>query len=170
MRVYLAGPDVFHAEAVEIGARKKAICARHGLTGVYPLDNDLSFEDLSPFDQGIAIFQANTDLMRGCDAVIANMTPYRGPSCDPGTAYEIGFMAGLGKTVTAYTNDPRRFTQRSEGIDDFAVERFDMVDNLMLDGAVHMSGFQVVVHNATDPFLDFRGFEACCQALSSSTG
>lgn len=35
IRIYLAGPEVFLAEAREIGARKRAICARHGLVGVF---------------------------------------------------------------------------------------------------------------------------------------
>ena len=39
MKIYLAGPDVFLPDAVEIGRRKAAICARHGLSGLYPLDN-----------------------------------------------------------------------------------------------------------------------------------
>ena len=39
MKIYLAGPDVFLPDAVEIGRRKSAICARHGLSGLYPLDN-----------------------------------------------------------------------------------------------------------------------------------
>ena len=37
--VYLAGPDVFLPDAVDIGRRKVELCARHGLTGLYPLDN-----------------------------------------------------------------------------------------------------------------------------------
>jgi len=49
MKVYLAGPDVFLPDAVEVGQRKAAICARHGLTGLYPLDNavDLAASDAS---------------------------------------------------------------------------------------------------------------------------
>ena len=39
MKIYLAGPDVFLPDAIEIGRRKADICARHGLTGLYPLDN-----------------------------------------------------------------------------------------------------------------------------------
>ncbi len=39
MKIYLAGPDVFLHDAVEIGQRKAELCARHGLTGLYPLDN-----------------------------------------------------------------------------------------------------------------------------------
>jgi nucleoside 2-deoxyribosyltransferase len=49
MQVYLAGPDVFLPDAIEIGRRKVELCARHGLTGLYPLDNavDLSAADAS---------------------------------------------------------------------------------------------------------------------------
>jgi nucleoside 2-deoxyribosyltransferase len=39
MKIYLAGPDVFLPDAVEIGRRKVEICGRHGLVGLYPLDN-----------------------------------------------------------------------------------------------------------------------------------
>ena len=48
MKIYLAGPDVFLPDAVEIGKRKAAICARHGVIGHYPLDNavDLAAPDL----------------------------------------------------------------------------------------------------------------------------
>ncbi|MFA7431885.1 MAG: nucleoside 2-deoxyribosyltransferase, partial [Rhodospirillaceae bacterium] len=72
--VYLAGPEVFLPNAAEIGAAKKAICARHGLTGVFPLDNVLDLSGLSPPEAGRAIFRANVALMRAADAVIANLT------------------------------------------------------------------------------------------------
>ena len=39
MKIYLAGPEVFLPDALEIGRRKSRICARHGMTGLYPLDN-----------------------------------------------------------------------------------------------------------------------------------
>jgi nucleoside 2-deoxyribosyltransferase len=38
MKIYLAGPDVFLPDAVDIGRRKVELCARHGLIGLYPLD------------------------------------------------------------------------------------------------------------------------------------
>ena len=39
-RVYLAGPEVFLSNAHEVGARKRAICERHGLVGVFPADEE----------------------------------------------------------------------------------------------------------------------------------
>ena len=38
MRVYLAGPELFLADADGIAAAKRGICAAHGLTGVFPTD------------------------------------------------------------------------------------------------------------------------------------
>jgi nucleoside 2-deoxyribosyltransferase len=38
MRVYLAGPEVFLADRDAIAAAKKAICAQHGMIGVFPTD------------------------------------------------------------------------------------------------------------------------------------
>ena len=60
-------------------ARKKAICARYGLTGVSPLD-DLTEEPADwaalPFWRQIAM--RNEAHIRSCRAVIANLTPFRG--------------------------------------------------------------------------------------------
>ena len=39
-RVYLAGPEVFLVNARDVGARKRAICARHGLVGIFPADEE----------------------------------------------------------------------------------------------------------------------------------
>lgn len=164
-RVYLAGPDVFHPDAVALGRRKKAICEKFGLTGVYPLDNDLPLDGLSPHAQGMAIYHANIALMQGCDAAIANMTPFRGPSCDAGTAFEIGYMRALGRLVFAYSNVAATFTERSTGLDGYAVERFNMTDNLMLDGAVVDSGSRPVAGQAKDAFTDLSVFQRCVESL-----
>lgn len=79
MKIYLAGPDVFLPDAVEIGQRKAAICARHGVRGLYPLDNVI---DLTAGDASLAIFKGNEAMMDSADAVIANLTPFRGPGAD----------------------------------------------------------------------------------------
>jgi len=31
--------------------------------------------------------------LRQADAVIANLSPWRGPNCDPGCAFEVGFVS-----------------------------------------------------------------------------
>jgi len=50
--------------------------------------------------------------MRGCQAMIVNLTPFRGPSADVGSAYEMGFMRALGRPIFAYSRDERPFLDR----------------------------------------------------------
>ena len=109
MKIYLAGPDVFLPDALEIGRRKAAICARHGASGLYPLDNTV---DLEAGDASLTIFKGNEAMMDAADAIIANLTPFRGPSADAGTVYELGYMAGRGKRCLAYSNDPSPYQER----------------------------------------------------------
>src|SRR5258708_10129355 len=109
MKIYLAGPDVFLPDAVEIGRRKVELCARHGLTGLYPLDNAI---DLAADDASLQIFRGNEAMMNEADAIIANLTPFRGPGADAGTVYELGYMAGRGKLCFRYSNDPSTYADR----------------------------------------------------------
>ena len=51
-------------------------------------------------------------MMDAADAIIANLTPFRGPSADAGTVYELGYMAGRGKLCLAYCNDPAAYADR----------------------------------------------------------
>ncbi len=49
---------------------------------------------------------ATRAMMIAADAIIANLTPFRGPGADAGTVYELGYMAGRGKLCLGYSNDP----------------------------------------------------------------
>jgi nucleoside 2-deoxyribosyltransferase len=101
-RVYLAGPEVFLANARQIGARKRAICSRYGLVGVYPADEEHAPDPalLLP-EQAIAISRAMERAMRSCDAMIVNLTPFRSPSADVGSACEMGYMRALDRPIFA---------------------------------------------------------------------
>ena len=44
--------------------------------------------------------------------MVVNLTPFRGPSADVGSAYEMGFMRALGRPIFAYANDDRPFLDR----------------------------------------------------------
>jgi nucleoside 2-deoxyribosyltransferase len=179
-QVYLAGPEVFLANAREIGARKKAICERHGLVGIFPADEEDDCDPALPLrDKGLAISRTMERLMRTCDAMIANLTPFRGPSADVGSAYEMGFMRALGRPIFAYTNDHRLLYERvvahsgdavhvrrsgeHEDADGMAIEPFTLRDNLMLEGGIVASGGSLVAARA--PFLErytcLVAFERC---------
>ena len=174
MKIYLAGPDVFLPDAIEIGRRKAAICARHGVRGLYPLDNAV---DLSAADASLAIFKGNEAMMDAADAIIANLTPFRGPSADAGTVYELGYMAGRGKFCLAYSNDPAIYVERVKRIDDvtksaaghlvdndgLTVEDFGLPDNLMMIHTLDLHGARLVTppQRPQDIWHDLTSFETC---------
>ena len=72
-RLYLAGPEVFLPDPIEAGRIKFALAADHGLEGVYPLDASLDLAGLDKHAQATLISGSNEDLMRSCDAAIANL-------------------------------------------------------------------------------------------------
>jgi nucleoside 2-deoxyribosyltransferase len=182
MRVYLAGPDVFLPDAIAIGRQKTDICARHGVTGLYPLDNAV---DLSGADASLAIFKANEAMMDAADAIIANLTPFRGAGADPGTVYELGYAAGRGKLCLGYSNDPavyaervRQFTEvtsRDGGLvdaDGLTVEDFGLSDNLMMIHALESHGCALVTprEQLADIWHDLTAFEACVRLAAERLG
>ena len=131
-RVYLAGPDVFYPDANDRAQTLKDICAKFQLQGVFPLDAGLDLEAIpEPVKKGVAIYDANLDLIDSCDAVLANMTPFRGPSMDIGTGFEMGYAEGQKKPVYAYSDDMSLYETRCPD-DGLLIESFDMVDNLMV--------------------------------------
>ena len=173
MKIYLAGPDVFLPDAVELGRRKAAICARHGLTGLYPLDNAI---DLSARDASLNIFAGNEAMMIEADAIIANLTPFRAPGADAGTVYELGFMAGRGKLCLGYSNDPTAYADRVREFTDvvsrdgrlvdrmgLTVEDFGLSDNLMMIHALDLHGCALVTPRQApaDIWHDLTCFETC---------
>jgi len=107
--VYLAGPTVFEPDPEARFAVMRAICARHELEGVSPLDNQLGLEGMAPGrDLLRRIVAADIDLMRRLDGGLFCLDGFRGaPEMDAGTAFEIGYMVALGKPVAGWTRDPR---------------------------------------------------------------
>ena len=173
MKIYLAGPDVFFPDAAEIGRRKVGLCAHHGLTGLFPLDNTV---DLKTQDASLRIFRGNENMMIEADAIIANLTPFRGPGADAGTVYELGYMAGRGKLCLGYSNDPssyatrvREFTEvisrdgRLIDAQGLTVEDFGLTDNLMMIHALDLHGCALVTPRQApaDIWHDLAAFETC---------
>ena len=177
--VYLAGPDVFLPDAIDVGRRKVEICKRNGLIGLYPLDNAI---DLAAEDASLQIFRGNETMMNDADAVIANLTPFRGPGADPGTVYELGYMAGRGKFCLGYANDPSPYAERvakfidvksSDGrlIDahGHTIEDFGLADNLMMVHALELHGCALVTPRQApvDIWHDLTSFEVCVRLAAA---
>lgn len=102
-RIYLAGPDVFLPDSAQVFARLQDACERRGLLGLTPSDGDLdhAFRG-SDEERAGRIYEANIQLIRSADGVIANLAPFRGHEPDSGTVFETGFAVALGKPVVAY--------------------------------------------------------------------
>ncbi|MBS0243864.1 MAG: nucleoside 2-deoxyribosyltransferase [Proteobacteria bacterium] len=155
-RIYLAGPEVFLPDALAVGRAKAELCAAAGFEGCFPLDQSLPLDGLPLLEKARRISLANEALMRSCDLLIANLTPFRGVSMDSGTAFEVGFMRALGRPVLGYTNVPGDYRRRAEafrarGIPEgdadapgIEVEDFGMAENLMIAVAIIESGGSVV--------------------------
>jgi nucleoside 2-deoxyribosyltransferase len=179
-RVYLAGPDVFLADARDIGRRKQKICRELGYEGLFPLDND----DVVGRDAA-SIFRANCALMQQADIGLFNLTPFRGPSADAGTVFELGYMYARGKPVHGYSSVPASYRARvgpaleqhaapRDG-DGYAIEDFGLIDNLMIVRAILEAGGELTAieekpgarHSAS--LAAFRAFRACLEAISART-
>jgi nucleoside 2-deoxyribosyltransferase len=173
MKLYLAGPDVFLPDAIDIGRAKVELCAAYGLSGLFPLDNQI---DRDRADASLQIFRGNEAMMNAADGIIANLTPFRGPGADPGTVYELGYMAARGKLCLGYSNDPRFYAERvadmselkfGNGLltdpDGLAVENFDLADNLMMIHALDIHGCPLVIPGTApaDLWHDLTCFETC---------
>ncbi len=177
-RIYLAGPEVFLPNAKDIGAAKAAVCAAAGCIGAFPLDTSLDLGGLAPLEQARLISRSNEELMRSCDALIANLTPFRGVSMDSGTAFEVGFMRALERPVFGYTNIAGDYRSRAETFrraaaewndsdhSAIAIEDFGLAENLMIDIALRETGVAPVCVEVArgEELTDLRGFEVCLAA------
>ncbi len=119
---------------------------------------------------------------RRCDTVIANLTPFRGPSAYAGTIYEIGFARGIGLKIFGYATVATPLLDRTptaigggrqgpDGAwrdpDGLLVEPFGLFDNLMIEGGITGSGGNLVTGDA-DRWHDLSVFDRCVQAAATA--
>ena len=171
--VYLAGPDVFLPDALEVGRRKVAICERFGFRGLFPIDNEGDV-----VGDPAQIYLANCERMRAATAAVFNLTPFRGPSADAGTVFELGYVAALGKAIAGYAGVEEDYLRRVERAcgpverrggagwdrDGYLVEDFGLFDNLMLARSVAEAGGEITLR-AEPSLAAFAAFEACVERL-----
>lgn len=171
---------MFLADAPAHAARKLAICARHGLAGLPPLNEDVA--SLAALDDAAAwrsIFAKDLAMMEAADLAIVNLTPFRGASADAGTLVELGWFLGQGKPVFAYSNTATRFAARSaaqvaalpDPLPGLTVGGFGLPDNLMVPGAVEAAGGAPILLPARDlPFDSLEMFERCVALAAARLG
>ena len=177
IRLYLAGPEVFHRDALQLGMAKQLMCARYHYQGLYPLDG------APPAGAAVKaneIYERCLRQIHAADAGIFNLTPFRGPSADVGTVLELGVMAALGKPCFAYTHVAEDLIDRLRALpglsrdetdgqwrdaDGMSAEDFGLADNLMLDRTLAAQGRSVhrIAVPAAARFTRLDGFLACLQ-------
>lgn len=149
-KIYLAGPEVFLPNALEIGDAHKRLCTHYGFQGLFPLDNTI--EKMPPQAMSEAIYRANKAMIETCDIVIANLSPFRGPEPDSGTVWEVGYAQGLRKKVVAYSTDMRTLKTKTQALlqlgakkvdaEGMNIEDFGLTHNLMFAHLVIASSFK----------------------------
>jgi nucleoside 2-deoxyribosyltransferase len=169
--IYLAGPEVFLPDPLARAAEMKAVCARLGAVGRFPTDNQQGVADPDPARMAANICAADEALIAACDALVANMDKFRGPSMDAGTCYEMGLAKGLGKLVVGWTADQRAWRETvakfspltPEGrwfrdADGMLCADFGLFDNLMLVKGAHAicPGFEAAVAHVVRHFGAIR--------------
>jgi nucleoside 2-deoxyribosyltransferase len=183
-KIYLAGPEVFLSNARDMLDRKAALARDAGFIPLSPGDLQIPPAD-TKVAHGCNINAVDEQMMLEADAVIANITPFRGIAADTGTSYELGFMCALNKPVFAYTNVAANHfsrimkyyhdiaapdeTGRYRGPDGLSIENFDMADNLMLHGGVIRRGGVVIVGDAhpDEIYTDLTAFRQCLAAAAA---
>lgn len=141
-KIYLAGPGVFLITAVEHGEKLKAICAEFNCEGLYPIDNKI---DLNAKDAALQIMNENCRMIMAAQAIVADITPFRGPHMDVGTAFEIGYASAMHKEAFYYSGDrrtlierfplPNKYRHDSGAWRDYTgmlIEDFGLAENLMI--------------------------------------
>ena len=175
---------MFLPDARAIGAEKCRLAAEAGFEGAFPLDAQLDLARLPPAEQARRISLANEGLMRSCDALIANLTPFRGVSMDSGTAFEVGFMQALGRPMAGYTNVDAGYTERARAFRargpatmdgdraDLEIEDFGLAENLMIEVAIVESGGRVVRRAvaAGAELTDLAAFAECLADIARVLG
>ncbi|CAK0766008.1 hypothetical protein CVIRNUC_003315 [Coccomyxa viridis] len=95
-RIYLAGParKNEHKRHEDL----KAQCLAVGMVAVSPNDAPTA----GTIADAQMIRDRNLGLIQSCDAVLADLLAFRGPSADCGCVYECGYASALNKPVVAY--------------------------------------------------------------------
>ena len=188
IKVYLAGPEVFLANARQQLDRKIELTRAAGLLPVSPGDFVIPPQPTKR-QFGLAISEIDEQMMDSADAIIANLTPYHSVSADVGTCFELGYMCAQGKLAYAYTNVAANMAARTTAHyggdvftdvngrlrgrrDGLAVEDVDMADNLMMQGGVERRGGRLIIHDAPpgEIYTDTTAFEACLRLLAERAG
>lgn len=165
--VYLAGPDVFRKDAIQIGEEYVYEAKKRNLFGIFPIDNEVKDKD-QPND--ILIYKKNRELIDKADFVVANLNPFRGQEPDSGTVWEVAYAIAKDKIVIGYLHSNKSILEKLQeqgGVteengsyfdsDGMLIENFGQPLNLMLQHSL-----TEIVYGTIETALDKVRFYATC--------
>ncbi|KAG5463829.1 hypothetical protein LSCM1_08295 [Leishmania martiniquensis] len=136
--IYIAGPAVFHPDKGDkYYSKVRELLSQQGVVPLIPVDNVVS--------GALNIRNKNIEMIQACDAVIADLSPFRSKEPDCGTAFEVGYAAALGKPLLTFSSDTRSMVDKYGGemAEGLTVENFGLPFNLMLhDGTEVFDSFE----------------------------
>ncbi|CCW65044.1 unnamed protein product [Phytomonas sp. EM1] len=138
-KIYIAGPAVFFPDQGASYYNKVSdLLKAKQVIPLIPIDNKVV--------GALNIRNANIDMIKECDAIIADLSPFRSYEPDCGTAFEVGYAAALGKQLIVFTSDLRSMPEKygsTKDSDGLTVEDFSLPFNLMLsDGNPIFGSFE----------------------------
>lgn len=101
--IFLAVPPLPSPQAEALADESRALCEAAGFS-VVGLDPEPLVEQAPSEAMAREIYAHRLAKMRQADAAIVNLSPFRGPHCDPGVAFQAGFFSGMAKPVFGYMN------------------------------------------------------------------
>lgn len=108
VRVYFADNSRLWPETKAVRQRERieALCNKHGIDAVWPAEHCSFPEDFSLKAADVKTVLTKSALVTVPDmsAVIAEASPFRGPSLNPVIAFELGIAALLGLPIFAWTS------------------------------------------------------------------
>jgi len=176
--IYLSGPALPSPHDKTVAQEARMLCEAAGFTALGP-DAETLVEQAPSEAMAREIYAQRVARMREADAAIVNLTPFRGPHCDPGAAFEAGFFSGLAKPVFAYMNllseEEAELKARvdfyvgaeadEQGVwrDDFGapIEDYGLPESLILWAEAR----RLYVIVTPDPEADLTGLELCLDAV-----
>jgi len=170
LRIYLAGPDCFRADAFEHFGRLKEQAAAFGFEAFSPLDSEV---DINAADIVPTIFRINMEDIDKCDIVVANIAPFRGCLVDDGTAFELGAAFAKGKRIVCYTPTAKvpmkqrvekDFAEHGEYLQSKAYPRTEDFPGCKDPGPVNLMIVEAVKASKDGAILE--SYEQCLQFLA----
>jgi nucleoside 2-deoxyribosyltransferase len=176
--IYLAAPGLASPQAETLAEESRMLCEAAGFSAVEP-DAEPLVEQAPSEAMAREIYARRLSRMRQADAAIVNLSPFRGPHCDPGVSFAAGFFSGMGKPVFGYMNlvsegeaELRARVEAyigaepdADGVwrDDLGapIEDYGLPENLILWAEAR----RLYVIVTPDPEADLTGLQLCLDAL-----